>query len=116
MRRTKLAALDIFCQKPSQNLNIHSYPGSPGYYFKLNPLAVTTYHRVLETLKIHLTFDIVQQGPQASSGQEGGREGMDEYRRVTSSPPQDIPCDAKKSPSLQGFDILIQVNYGAPRK
>lgn len=37
-----------------------------------------TYHRVLETLKIHLTFDIVQQGAQASSGQEGGREGMDE--------------------------------------
>lgn len=76
MRRTKLAALDVFCQKPSQNLNIHSYPGRPGSYFKLNPLAVTTYHRVLETLKIHLAFDIVQRGTQASSGQEGGREGM----------------------------------------
>lgn len=34
VRRTKLAALDVFLQKLSQNLNIHSHPGSPGSYFK----------------------------------------------------------------------------------
>lgn len=32
--RTKLAALGVFLQKPSQNLNIHLYLSSPGSYFK----------------------------------------------------------------------------------